>query len=68
MHTELQNLLYAADDHYLSDADLEQFQKQLTLLKNALRPMSISAIARYPFSNPQQTTYLRNSPTPTQKS
>lgn len=27
MHTELQNLLYAADDHYLSDADLDQFQK-----------------------------------------
>lgn len=36
MSTELQDLIFAADDHYLSDADLNRFQNELQSLNERL--------------------------------
>ena len=36
MDTALQSLIYAADDHYLSDADLDRFNKDVTSLGERL--------------------------------
>jgi hypothetical protein len=36
MNTELQELLFSADDHYLSDADLNRFQNELQALNDRL--------------------------------
>lgn len=36
MDTALQSLIYAADDHYLSDADLDRFNKDVKALGNRI--------------------------------
>lgn len=36
MNTALQSLIYAADDHYLSDADLDRFNKDVQALGDRL--------------------------------
>jgi hypothetical protein len=36
MSTELQDLIFSADDHYLSDADLNRFQNELQSLNERL--------------------------------